>query len=100
MKIALAEGLLRRKELQGKVDVLSDIRAKALFETKARRISVTDSIDDVVAEVPILNANQVTREYDWHAKQLRRIDAHIQKANWNTEIELDSEILSDYPLGS
>jgi hypothetical protein len=72
MEIKLAEALLRRKELQGKLDVLKHIKDKDLFEVKARRQPVAEGIDDVVA--------QVTREYDWHARQLRLIDAAIQAA--------------------
>ena len=54
MKAKLAEALLRRKELQGKVDVLKQIQDKNLFEVKAQRKQVTDNIDDIVAMVPIL----------------------------------------------
>ena len=39
MKVKLAEALLRRKELQGKVDILKQIQNKDLFEIKAMRVS-------------------------------------------------------------
>lgn len=96
MKIKLAEALLRRKELQQKVDVLRNIRDKDLFEVKARRQGVAEGIDDVVAQVPKLQVNQVTREYDWHARQLREIDAAIQQANWTTEIDVKAANMADY----
>lgn len=96
MKIKLAEALLRRKELQQKVDVLQQIKDKDLFEVKARRQAVADNIDDVVAQVPKLTASQVTREFDWHARQLRLVDAAIQQANWTTEIDVDNTVMSDY----
>jgi len=96
MKVKLAEALLRRKELQGKVDVLQQIRDKDLFEVKARRQSVSDSIDDVVAEVPKLTASQVTAEFDWHARQLRLVDAAIQQANWTSEVEVNETVMADY----
>ncbi len=83
----LAEALLRRKELQGKVDVLKQIKDKDLFEVKAQRKQVTDNIDDIVAMVPKLTASQVTAEFDFYARQLRLIDAAIQQANWTTEVE-------------
>jgi hypothetical protein len=96
MKVKLAEALLRRKELQGKVDILKHIKDKDLFEVKARRQQVADGIDDIVAQVPKLTASQVTKEYDWHARQLRLVDAAIQQANWTCEIEVHSESMSDF----
>lgn len=96
MKIKLAEALLRRKELQGKVDVLKQIRDKDLFEVKARRQNVAEGIDDVIASVPKLTASQVTREFDWHSRHLRLIDAAIQQANWTTEITVDHVTMGDF----
>ena len=96
MKVKLAEALLRRKELQNKVDVLKNIKDKDLYEVKARRQPVADGIDDLVAQVPKLEASQVTREFDWHARQLRRVDAAIQQANWTTEIEVESTVMDDF----
>jgi hypothetical protein len=96
MKVKLAEALLRRKELQGKVDVLKNIRDKDLFEVKARRQQVAEGIDEVIAQVPKLTASQVTQEYDWHARQLRLVDAAIQHANWTFEIEVHDDSMGDY----
>lgn len=96
MKVKLAEALLRRKELQGKVDQLAQIKDKDLFEIRAQRKAVSDSLDDIVAQVPKLTASQVTSEFDWHARQLRLVDAAIQQANWTTEIDLGETVMSDY----
>lgn len=96
MRVKLAEALLRRKELQGKVDMLKHIQDKNLFEVKAQRRQVTESLDDIIAQVPKLTASQVTAEYDWHARQLRLVDAAIQQANWTCEIEVDQTVMSDY----
>ena len=96
MKITLAEALLRRKELQQKVDVLKHIKDRDLFEVKASRKPVADGIDDIVAQVPKLEVNQVTKEFDWHARQLRMIDAIVQRTNWSTEIDVDDIIMSDF----
>jgi len=98
MKVKLAEALLRRKELQGKVDMLKHIQDKNLFEVKAQRRQVTESLDDIIAQVPKLTASQVTAEYDWHARQLRLVDAAIQQANWTCEIEVDQTVMSDYAV--
>ena len=96
MKVKLAEALLRRKELQMKVDVLKQVQEKALFEVKAQRKSVTENIDDIVAMVPKLTASQVTAEYDWHARQLRLVDAAIQQANWTFEVDVNESVMSDF----
>lgn len=99
MKITLAEALLRRKELQGKVDVLKQIKDRDLFEVKGKRARVTDDIDDIVAQVPKLTAGQVTAEFDWHARQLRLIDAVIQQTNWTVTVEVEPSVMGDYFAG-
>lgn len=95
-KIKLAEALLRRKELQGKVDMLKQIKDKDLFEVKAQRKQVTDNIDDIVAMVPKLTASQVTAEFDFYARQLRLVDTAIQQANWTVEVEVQDTVMGDY----
>jgi 3-methyladenine DNA glycosylase AlkC len=95
-KIKLAEALLRRKELQGKVDMLKQIKDKDLFEVKAQRKNVTENIDDIIAMVPKLTASQVTSEFDFYARQLRLVDASIQQANWTVEVEVGDTVMGDY----
>ena len=56
MKVKLAEALLRRKELQGKVDVLKQIKDKDLFEVKARRQQVAEGGARLDARIPVLGA--------------------------------------------
>jgi len=80
----LAEALLRRKELTQKLATITSIKQSALFEVRVKRINVTDNVDEVTANVPKLELNQVTAEFDFYAKRLRLIDAVIQKANWET----------------
>lgn len=96
MQVKLAEALLRRKELQQKVDVLRQINEKALYEVKAQRKNVTENLDDIVALVPKLTASQVTAEYDWHARQLRLVDAAIQQTNWTAEVTVADTVMGDY----
>lgn len=96
MKIKLAEALLRRKELNEKVDQLKQINKEGLFQVKAKRVKVTDDIDDVVASVPKITLAQVAAGFDWYAKQLRLVDAAIQQANWVTEIEVGDDVMKDY----
>jgi hypothetical protein len=98
--VKLAQALLRRKELQGKVDQLHNIRKDATFELKVQRRQITDSVDDIRAEVPLLEASQVTAEYDSYSSKLRRVDAAIQQANWTAEVELDLDVMENYKDGS
>ncbi len=96
MDVKLAEALLRRKELNDKVAILSKLKGQDLFEVKVQRKAVHEGIDDVIAQVPKLTATQVTAEYDWHARQLRLVDAAIQQANWTTVVEVGPGVMSDY----
>jgi len=95
MQVKLAEALLRRKELQDKLNVLKQIDQKGLFELRVKRVNVTENIDEVTANVPKITAAQVTKAYDWHAKQLRLVDAAIQQANWSTVVEV-GQSMADY----
>lgn len=88
MNIKLAEALLRRKELQEKVNQIFPISIANVYETQVARVKVTDSIDNITAKVPKLTLAQVTAEYDFYARQLREIDAAIQQANWTTEVQV------------
>lgn len=96
MKVKLAEALLRRKELNAKVDQLKKINVEGLFEVKATRRNVTENIDDIVVKVPKLTLAQVSAGHDWYSKQLRLVDAAIQQANWTTEIEVGPDAMKDY----
>jgi di/tripeptidase len=95
-KVALAELLLRRKELQEKVTQLHTINNKDLHEIKVRRQSVTESVDEVAASVPKLDAAQVTAEYDYYATRLRKVDALIQRTNWETQVETEDTLMANY----
>jgi len=96
MKVKLAEALLRRKELNNKVEQLKKINLEGLFEVKAQRKNVTENIDDIVVKVPKITLAQVAAGHDWYAKQLRLVDAAIQQANWTTEIEVGDAVMKDY----
>jgi hypothetical protein len=96
MKIKLAEALLRRKELNEKVEQLKKINMTGLFDVKVQRKNVTENLDDIIAQVPKITLNEVAAGYDWYAKQLRFIDAAIQQANWVTEIDVAADTMADY----
>ena len=96
MQIKLAEALLRRKELQEKVDRIRAINKEELFLVKTGRKAAHEGIDDIIAQVPKISMKQVTHCFDWHARQLREVDAAIQQANWTTEITVSEESMKDY----
>jgi hypothetical protein len=95
MTIKLAEALLRRKELQAKLDRIGVIKYKDLFEVKALCTKVTESLNDIVVQVPIVKLSQVTEEYNMCAKQLRLVDAAIQNANWTTNLDVQDVVMQD-----
>lgn len=94
--IKLAEALLRRKELNEKVDQLKKINLDGLFVVKVKRQSVSDSVDEVTAAVPKISFKQITAGYDYYAKNLRMIDAAIQRANWETNVDVAEDALKDF----
>lgn len=97
MEVSLAEALLRRKELQGKVEVLKKFKeTQVYYEVRGQRVKVTEGLEDINANYPKLEASQVTAEFDWHARQLRLIDAAIQQANWTTKINVEESTMGDF----
>lgn len=96
MKITLTEALLRRKELAGKLQLLGAFKKGDFYEQKVQRVKAHEGIDEVTALVPKLTASQVTAEFDFCARQMRLIDAIIQKTNWTTEIEVQDVCMQDY----
>jgi len=92
----LAEALLLRKELNIKVARLNEINREGLFEVKAKRVNVTESLDDLTASIPKISMQQVTHAHDWHAKALREVDAAIQQANWTTEVDVNPDYSKGY----
>jgi len=96
MDVKLAEALLRRKELQEKVDQIRRVKEADIFETVMQRRQVSETVDDIMAKVPKLTLAEVTAEYDYYAKQLRLVDAAIQHANWTTEIQVGDTVMRDF----
>jgi len=92
-QVKLAELLLRRKELTDLVKARVDIRTKDIFTVKTQRKQISETIDDITMTVPKLTFAQVVGEHDYYARQLRLVDALIQKANWNTDVDTGSEDL-------
>ena len=101
MKVTLAEALLRRKELQQKVDQLRQVKQadtyEFIHEIKAMQHQSTGEITaEIKAQVPKITMTQVTHAYDTHARALRLVDAAIQYANHTTEITVNNAAFADY----
>lgn len=95
-QVKLAELLLRRRQLQEKVEQLKTLRRDDLYQVKLDRKQAHEGVDDIWMAVPVLSAGQVTGEYDFHAHQLRLVDGAIQQANWGTEVDIVDNALTPY----
>lgn len=96
MEIKLAEALLRRKELNAKVEQLARIKDTDMYyQLRHQRVKVTEGLDELNADIPKLEVNQVTAEYDFYARQLRLLDGKIQHTNWTASIDC-AECMKDY----
>jgi hypothetical protein len=96
----LADALLRRKELQQKVDQVRGIKQSDIFENVMQRRQVSEQLDDITGKVAKLDLNQVTKEYDYYANKLRLIDAAIQQLNWTVDITVEPLVWKDYSEGA
>tara|TARA_S200002703_G_C3769110_1_gene236789 strand:+ start:230 stop:520 length:291 start_codon:yes stop_codon:yes gene_type:complete len=92
----LADALLRRKELQEKVNQLRALKESDMCEFLFERKSVNDSMDDIKARIPKVDAAKLTKEYDSYASKLRKIDAGIQQLNWTVDINIEDSIWVNY----
>ena len=86
----VAQGLLLRKQLEKKVNQLEPIKQmgdQGILQTKVKRINVTDETDQLEITVPRITLAEMTKEYDKYATALRKLDAAIQQANWQYDLE-------------
>ncbi len=94
--VKLADALLRRKELNQKLDRIRPLMKEDLFQTQVKRKPITEGLEDVIAEVPLMTWQQMNSVHDYYSKHLRLIDGAIQNANWNTNIEVDEDAFTDF----
>ncbi len=86
----IAQALLLRKQLEAKVKQLEPIKqmgSQGLFEAKVQRVNITEQIDQIQMQVPKITLEDVTKEYDKYATALRKLDASVQKANWEFDVD-------------
>jgi hypothetical protein len=95
--VKLAEALLRRKELEGKVKVLALIKQNMLVDTMVKRVKVSDGFDDLTIAYNRLHPSDVTAEFDYYSRQLRLCDAAIQQANWTVQVpDAHADFMQDF----
>lgn len=86
----IAQALLLRKQLEKKVAQLEPIKKageEGLFETQIKRVNVTEQMDEITINAPKITLGDATSEYDKYATALRKLDASIQKANWEFDVD-------------
>lgn len=86
----IAEALLLRKQLQDKVEQLKPLKVNGdngLFELKTERRNVSENTDEVKFQIPKVTLADVTKTFDHYASELRKLDASIQKANWEYDVD-------------
>lgn len=86
----IAEALLLRKQLEAKVKQLEPLKMQGnqgLFELQTKRINVNENTDQVTFQIPKVTLEEVTKEYDHYATELRKIDTSLQKANWQYDVD-------------
>jgi len=98
MSKKLAECLLRRKELSGKLERMGYIRQESLFKMEVQRVSVGAGTDfeELRAKVPLMSYQAFDAEYNHYARQLREIDARIQQMNWSADLEDVDNCFNDF----
>lgn len=86
----IAQALLLRKQLEKKVAQLEPIKQwgeQGLLETKISRKNVNETTDEVTINTPRVTLKEITMNYDMYASALRKLDASIQKANWEFDVD-------------
>lgn len=94
----IAQALLLRKQLEQKVEQLKPIKQigdNGLFEIKTQRKHITENTDEVTFQIPKITLSEVTKEFDKYATALRKLDAAVQKANWQYDLDFTD---ADNPL--
>ncbi len=93
-QLKIAEGLLLRKQLQAKVEQLKPLRElgdRGVFSQQVQRKQVSENVDELSIVTPRITLEDLTKTYDHYATQLRKLDAALQKANWNYDLDFNEE---------
>ena len=86
----IAEALLLRKQLEAKVSQLQPLKIQGdqgVYDFSVERVSVNENLDEARMKIPKVDISSITATYDHYASELRKLDASIQKANWQYDVE-------------
>jgi len=86
----IAEALLLRKQLESKVKQLEPLKIQGdqgVYAMTIERINIGENVDEARIQIPKVDLKDLTKEYDHYASELRKLDAAIQKANWQYDID-------------
>lgn len=62
-----------------------------MFSQQVQRKQVSDNVDELSIVTPRITLEELTKTYDHYATQLRKLDASLQKANWNFDLDFNEE---------
>lgn len=99
-KIALAELLLRRKELNALFSGRLAAQEAGITRDNVQRRKVNDEIDQVVGHVSLVDKDLLEKETNYYAHQRRLADSVVQQANWTTEVSVSGDLMSDEEVAS
>jgi len=86
----IAQALLLRKQLEAKVRQLEPLKVQGdngVFDISVERVKISDEIEEARIRTPKISMSELTKAYDHYATELRKIDASIQQANWQYDVE-------------
>lgn len=94
----IAEALQLRKQFEAKVKQLEPLKLNGemgVYKDEVHRAKVTDDVDQITLKIARVDIGSITREFDFYATQLRKLDTSIQKANWEFDIEYVEEKMAE-----
>jgi hypothetical protein len=94
-KTTLAELLLRRKELNQLFSLRLEAQQMQVTKDVLQRRKVNDETDQVDGKISLVDKSALERESNFYAQQRRLADSVVQQANWTTEVEVPSSLMTD-----
>lgn len=98
--VKLAELLVRRKDLDQQLHRADTLRTGAddLFKVVSERLEISKGLGDIVEKVDRKHPHQLKpfQSYDALQTKLRKVDALIQKTNWDTLVKAPVTVLTNF----
>lgn len=94
-QIALAELLLRRKELNALFNLRYEAQAAEVTKDRVSRRKVNEETDQVEGQISLVDKALLEREHNYYAHQRRLADSVVQQANWTTTVHVEPHLMSD-----